>query len=74
MQGTLNESQWRKFSLRLAARLIVAIGGGWAISTVSTSKPAPTSAQATAGPVISPMELMLSDGRQLPVSGFGEPF
>lgn len=72
-------SPWKKFSLRLTALIIVAVVGGWAISTVFASKSstvgvANAPAPAEASVAISPMELMIGRGRHLPVSDYVEPF
>ena len=40
MQSIPYASPWRKFSFRLTALIVVAVIGGWAISTVFASKPA----------------------------------
>ena len=72
-------SPWRKFSLRLTALIVVAVVGGWAMSTVFASKPstvgvanAPAPAEASA--IITPMEMMIGHGRHLPVGDYVEPF
>jgi hypothetical protein len=75
MQRIPYASPWRKFSLRLTALIIVSAVGGWAMSAVFASKPATvgaaTSPEAAA---ISPMELMATHGRPLPVTDYAEPF
>jgi hypothetical protein len=68
---------WRKFSLRLTALIVVAVVGGWAMSAVFASKPASTvgaRAPAEAAAIISPMELMIGRGRNLPETEYVEPF
>jgi hypothetical protein len=77
MQRIPHASPWRKFSLRLTALIVIAVIGGWAMSTVFASKPATTvgaRAPAEASAIISPMELMISHGRQLPAQEYVEPF
>jgi hypothetical protein len=77
MQQIPYASPWRKFSLRLTALIIVAVVGGWAMSTVFASKPATTvgaRAPAEASAAISPMEFMIIRGRQLPVTEYVDPF
>jgi hypothetical protein len=74
-------SPWRKFSLRLTALIIVAVIGGWAVSSVFASKPSTVGAATTeanapaeAAAIITPMELMIGRGRHLPVAEYVEPF
>lgn len=77
MQSIPYASPWRKFSLRLTALIVVAVVGGWAISAVFASKPATTAGArvpAEASAAISPMELMIRLGRNLPEQEYVEPF
>jgi hypothetical protein len=76
MQSIPYASPWRKFSLRLTALVVLAIVGGWAMSAVFASKPATTvGARAPAeASVMSPMELMILRGRNLPATEYVEPF
>ena len=77
MQRIPYASPWRKFSLRLTALIVVAVVGGWAMSAVFTSRPATTvgaRAPAEASGIISPMELMIGRGRDLPAGEYVEPF
>jgi hypothetical protein len=69
-------SPWRKFSLRLTALIVVAIVGGWAVSTVLASKPTSTVGARTPveASAISPMDLMILRGRHLPATDYVEPF
>jgi hypothetical protein len=72
-------SPWSKFSLRLTALVVIAVVGGWAISTVFASKPATTVGAANApapaeASVLSPMELMMRRSRPLPIDDYVEPF
>ena len=75
MQEVQHTSAWRTFGVALSAFLVAAVVGAWAASSVFASKPATvgaaTSAEAAA---ISPMELMATHGRQLPVTDYAEPF
>lgn len=76
MQRTPYAAPWQKFSLRLTALIIVAIVGGWAMSTVFASKPSTVGARAPAeaGVIISPLDLMIGRGRSLPETEYVEPF
>jgi hypothetical protein len=76
MKAIQHASPWRKFSLRLIALIIVSVAGGWALSSVFASKPATVGAAApvAAAAAISPLELMATHGRQLPVTEYAEPF
>ena len=66
-------------ALRLTALIIVAVVGGWAMSAVFASKPSTVGAHAQPRrrrrpPSISPMELMIRRGRELPVTEYIDPF
>jgi hypothetical protein len=77
MQKLSPVSPWRTFSLGVTVLAIVAIVGGWAISTVFASKPSTVGARPLApaeASVIAPMELMIGRGRNLPVADYVEPF
>src|SRR5262245_16848055 len=76
MQGFPDASPWRKFNVRLTGLIIVAVLGGWAMSAVLASKPSTVGAggPVEASAIISPMELMMSRGRNLPATDYVEPF
>jgi hypothetical protein len=75
MQRIPYEAPWQKFSLRLTALIIVAVVGGWAISTVFASKPSTVGVRAPAeAGIISPLDLMIGRGRTLPETEYVEPF
>lgn len=78
MQQVQSTPAGRKFGLALTVLLVAfAVAAGvWAKSTVFASKPAAAgiTAPAEASAAISPMELMVTLGRQLPVSDYVEPF
>jgi hypothetical protein len=76
MQRITYAAPWQKFSLRLTALIIVAVVGGWAMSTVFASRPSTVGvrAPAEAGVFISPLDLMIGRGRSLPETEYVEPF
>jgi hypothetical protein len=76
MKEVQHTSGWRKFSLGLTALIIVSVVGGWALSSVFASKPSTVGvgAPVEASAAISPMELMVTHGRPLPVTEYAEPF
>jgi hypothetical protein len=77
MQQVQSIPAWGKFGLVLMLSLLVAVAtGAWAKSTVFAAKPATAgiTAPAEASAAISPMELMITRGRQLPVTEYVEPF
>lgn len=76
MKEVQHTSAWRTFSVALTVFLVVAAAGAWAVSSVFASKPATVGAAAPVEPsaAISPMELMATHGRQLPVTEYAEPF
>ena len=75
MKEVQHTSAWRTFSVALTVFLVVAAAGAWAVSSGFASKPAMVG---TAAPgeaaAISPMELMATHGRPLPVTDYAEPF
>jgi len=75
MKEVQHTSAWRTFSVALTVFLVVAAAGVWVVSGVFASKP---STVGVAAPVeaaaISPMELMATHGRPLPVTEYAEPF
>ena len=76
MQRIPYAAPWQKFSLRLTALIIVAVVGGYAMSTVFASKPSTVGqrAPAEAGAIISPLDLMIGRGRTLLETEYVEPF
>jgi hypothetical protein len=77
MQQVQNMPAWGKFGLVLMLSLLVAVAAGvWAKSTVFAPKPATAgvTAPAEASAAITPMEFMITRGRQLPVTDYVEPF
>ena len=75
MKEVQHTSAWRTFSVALTVFLIAAAAGAWAVSGVFASKPATVGAGAVeASAAISPMELMVTHGRPLPVTEYAEPF
>ena len=75
MQQVQFTPAWKKFSLALAVLLSAVVIGVWAKPTGSTS-PATVGAavpvEASAG--VSPMEMMILRGRDLPATDYAEPF
>lgn len=76
MKEVQHTSAWRTFSIALTVFLVVAAAGAWAVSGGLASKPATVGAAAPveASAAISPMELMATHGRPLPVTDYAEPF
>ncbi len=75
MKEVQHTSGWRTLSVALTV-FFIAAAGAWAASGVFASKPATVglAAPVKASAVISPMELMVTHGRQLPVAEYAEPF
>ena len=78
MQQVQRTSVWSKFGVILTIFLVAAaIVGIWMKSSIFTSNPATAGATAVApaeASAISPMELMITRGRQLPATDYAEPF
>ena len=75
MKEVQHTSAWRTFSVALTVFLVVAAAGAWAVSSGFASKPATVGAATPAeAAAISPMELMVTHGRPLPVTEYVEPF
>jgi hypothetical protein len=75
MKEVQHKSAWRTFSVALTVFLIAAAAGAWAVSGVFASKSATVGVGAVeASAAISPMELMATHGRPLPVTEYAEPF
>jgi hypothetical protein len=76
MKEVQHTSAWRTFSVALTVFLIAAAAGAWAVSSVFASKPVTVGvgAPVEASAAISPMELMATHGRPLPVTEYAEPF
>ena len=76
MQQVQFTPAWKKFSLALMALIAAAIVGVWAKPTSSVSMSATVGAAipVEASAAISPMELMIRRGRNLPVTDYVEPF
>jgi hypothetical protein len=76
MKEVQHTSAWRTFSVALSVLLVAAAIGAWAASSVFASKPLTVgiAAPVEAAAAISPMELMVTRGRNLPVTDYAEPF
>jgi hypothetical protein len=76
MKEVQHTSGRRTLSVALTVLFIAAAAVAWAASGVFASKPATVglAAPVKASAVISPMELMVTHGRQLPVAEYAEPF
>ncbi len=76
MKEVQHTSAWRKFSVALSVFLVAVAVGAWAASSVFASKPVTVGvgAPVEASAAISPMELMVTHGRPLPVTEYAEPF
>ena len=76
MKEVQHTSAWRTFSVALSVFLVAAAAGAWAVSGVFASKPVTVGVGAPmeAAAAISPMELMATHGRPLPVTDYAEPF
>ena len=76
MKEVQHTSAWRTFSVALSVFLVAAAVGAWAVSSVFASKPSTVgvAAPVEASAAISPMELMATHGRPLPVTDYAEPF
>jgi hypothetical protein len=76
MKAVQHTSAWRTFSVALSVFLVAAAVGAWAVSSVFASKPSTVgvAAPVEASAAISPMELMATHGRPLPVTDYAEPF
>ena len=70
-----NTSASRTFGIALTVFLVVAAAGAWAVSNMFASKPTTVGvANPVAASAISPMDLMVTHGRVLPVTDYAEPF
>jgi hypothetical protein len=76
MKAVQHTSAWRTFTIALSIFLVAAAAGAWAVSGVFASKPSTVGAATPveAAAAISPMELMATHGRPLPVTEYAEPF
>ena len=76
MKQVQHTSASRTFSVALTVFIVAAAIGAWAASGVFASKPSTVgvAAPVEASAAISPIELMVRHGRQLPVTDYAEPF
>jgi hypothetical protein len=65
-----------KILVLIAFALVVAAGGVWAKSSLFTAKPAADGKPAVAASAapMSPFDIMMQHGKELPVAPYAEPF